>query len=289
MRHCIAPLLLLTLLAAAPAQAGWSFRQSTRTTGSDEPGGSGDSQVSIEDGNARIAFGGSLGSQMFGPGSYMLMRNNAPQGLFLVDPSHRTYSSVDPEEMTQMTQMAQPGGGAPGSGMQMEITGAAIEKLLEEAGMELQGLPTTHYRYHKTYAMTIGMGPMKMTTVHDIMEDVWSTTAVDFGAGNLGETMSMIGEVGGMGGLAELAKLEAQKPAGFILKQVTVDHSEPKGGKGMMARMMRTKGQAETYTSTIEILDLVEADIPAATFAIPDGYSETQWMQPGLQAPSLEN
>lgn len=284
MRHLIRPLLLLTILAAAPAQAGWSFRQSTRTTG-DQSGGHGDSQVSIEGGDARIAFGSSMGNQIFGPGSYMLVRSNAPKGFFLVDPSRSTYSSFDPEEMTQMTQ---PAGDAVESGMRMEISGATIEKVLEEPGPDLQGLPTTHYRYHKTYSMTIGMGPMKMTTVHDIVEDVWSTTALDFGAGNFDDALSMVGEAGAMEGMAELAKLEQHKPAGFILKQVTVDHSEPKG-KGMMARMMRSKDQAETYTSTIEVLDLVEMDIPAATFAIPDGYTETQWMQPGVQAPSLDN
>ena len=47
-------------------------------------------------------------------------------------------------------------------------------------------------------------------------------------------------------------------------------------------------GKEETVTSTLEVLDLKQVSLPAATFAIPAGYTERQMMQPGAQAPDLE-
>jgi hypothetical protein len=284
MRHSIAPLLLVTLLAASPAHAGWTFRQSTRSTGG-EGASSFDAKTLIGDGEARVEFGSLMAGGMFGPGSYMLFRGTEPKGLFLVDPSRETYSRFDVEGMKQM--MAPAGAEAQGPNIGMEIADARVEKLLEEPGGELQGLPTTHYRYRKSYTMTMAMGPMKIATGHEILEDVWATTAIDLGAGALGDVMKM-GGTGGMPALAELEKLEQENPAGLILKRITVDHSTPQS-KGMVARMMRGASKEETITSTMEILDLTETDLSSATFAIPDGFTEKQLFQPGAQAPDLED
>ena len=150
----------------------------------------------------------------------------------------------------------------------------------------MQGYATTHYRYRTRYTMTIAMANVGMPTAHEILEDVWIAPGLDFGSGALGKFAGSMGGPSAPPELAKLAALERQKEAGFALKTVRIDHSQPKG-KGMMARMMGAK--EETVTTTTEVVDIRQAQISAATFAIPAGYTETQMMQPGAPAPNLED
>ena len=87
---------------------------------------------------------------------------------------------------------------------------------------------------------------------------------------------------------------------GFPLKHVTVQSTKMDMGGGgagalgglgglgarMAGRMMGGAGggNAET-TTTIEVVDIEEVDVPGATFAIPDGYKETQLFQTGPAVP----
>ncbi len=279
-----AGLVVASVFVSAPALAGWSFHQTVRTSGGREAGATDvGSKVQLEGGDARIEFESAGDNPMFGRGSYLLLRGSAPKGFFLVDATGKTYSKFDSEGLGQAMRPA--GGEGESGGMQMTVSDARIEKLLEEPGGELQGVATTHYRYRKSYTMTMAMAQMKMVTAHDIVEDLWLTTAIDLGVGGVGDLMRKTGGSGAMAELAKLSELERQMPAGFALKRVTVDHSKPQG-KGMMARMMG--GKEETVTSTLEVLDLKQVSIPAATFAIPAGYVERQMMQPGAPAPDLE-
>jgi hypothetical protein len=60
-------------------------------------------------------------------------------------------------------------------------------------------------------------------------------------------------------------------------------------GAGLAQRMAsRAMGAGGNVTTTIEIKDIEEVDIPAETFEIPAGYTETQLFEsdvPGGQAP----
>ncbi len=284
MRKQFGVFIVAGVLVSAGADAGWSFTQTVRRSG-----GRGaeqadtDSRVQIEGANARIDFLKLAANPIFGAGGYMLSRGAPLKGLFIVNPEKRTYTKFDPDELTQA--MAPGAAGTEGSGIQMKVADVKSEKLLEEPGGELQGLATTHYRYRKSYTMTMEMASMKMVTAHEVVEDVWQTTEIDLGGG-FGKAMR---KMGGSGALAELEKIsdaDRERTAGFALKRITVDHSTPQG-KGMMARMMG--GKEETITTTTEVLELTRASIPASTFAIPDGFTETQLMQPGAQAPDLED
>jgi hypothetical protein len=123
MKSLIGSLVGLTLLAGAPAQAGWSFTQTVRNSGA--PGASAadmESRLQIEGGDARMDFIRMADNPMFGKGSYMLLRGSAPQGLYFVDPGRKTYSKFDPEAMSRMMSPGVPGG--EGSAMQMKVRGA---------------------------------------------------------------------------------------------------------------------------------------------------------------------
>ena len=71
-------LLVVSCLASAPAEAGWSFRQTSQTTG-----GRGSENmdtvtlVQFEGADARIDFEKMVENPMFGRGSYILLRGSA--------------------------------------------------------------------------------------------------------------------------------------------------------------------------------------------------------------------
>jgi hypothetical protein len=56
----------------------------------------------------------------------------------------------------------------------------------------------------------------------------------------------------------------------------------------MGQRMMNRAAGGDT-TTTIEVTDLEEVDIPAATFEIPADYTETQLFQQGPDLPDLNS
>jgi hypothetical protein len=284
MRRQLGVFIVAGVLVSAGADAGWSFMQKARSTGGREThAGDIDSRVQIEGADARIEFLNAAANPMLGAGAYMLVRGAPLKGLFIVNPEKRTYTKFDPEGLAQAVA---PGAAAnEGAGMQMKVADVKSEKLLEEPGGEMQGLATMHYRYRKSYTMTMEMASMKVVTAHEIVEDVWQTTEIDLGGG-FGKAMRKMSGAGVFAEIEKLSDADRERTAGFALKRITVDHSIPQG-KGMMARMMG--GKEETITTTTEVLELTRASIPASTFAIPAGFTETQLMQPGAQAPDLED
>ena len=53
--------------------------------------------------------------------------------------------------------------------------------------------------------------------------------------------------------------------------------------------MERGGGGGDATTTTIEIVDIEQAEIPPETFAIPAGYRETALFQQGPALPDLNN
>jgi len=285
MRNWFGLLVVAAWLAAAPAEAGWSFRQSVRISGQGDARDTiNTSTVQIEEGDARIDFEEVAGNPMFAKGGYILLRGSEPKGMFIVNPEAKTYTKFDPAGLAQaMAPMAQ---AMEGSGFAMTVADAKLVKLVDEPGEEMLGLATKHIRTRRSYVMTMEMANMKMPTAHDVIDDVWLTQEISLGSADLGEAMGSLSGAPAFAGLRQLAELEQEILTGFPLKRVTVDHSVPQG-KGMMARMMG--GKEQTVTITMEVQDLQKVRIPPATFAIPAGYSETQMMQPGAPAPDLED
>lgn len=285
MRKWIGLFVLVSGLVSAPAQAGWSFKQTVRSTGGqDASAGDSDSRIRVEGGDARIDFEKMADNPIFGSGGYMLLRGQAPKGMFLVSPAKKTFSKFDPAGMAQA--MAPMGRATEGSGIKIEISDVRMEKLLEEPGEPIQGLATTHYRYRKSYVMTMDMVAMKMVTAHNVLEDVWMTRDLQFEIADFGDVMKQMGGSQMFKEFEKLSAIDEDKNPGWALKRVTVDHSKPQG-KGMMARMMGAK--EETITTTIEISELKQEPIPESTFQVPPGFTETQFMQPGAPAPDLED
>jgi hypothetical protein len=243
---------LVIALFAHTASAGLYY-SAVNTT---EEGGSkaADWRVSgwIDGDNAKVQFQSS-GNPLMPEDSYLLT-NDGGQNVFLVDPADGSYSRWDLDALMQ--------GLANGLDqtqglLSITIENPKVELLVEEAGGTLAGRPTTHYRYRTSYESKVKI--MGMTRGQAVVneQDIWSTDSIsDPGFGIwLRKAPPSFGD----NGLDELVKAEMQKMKGFPLKSITESVSEGKKGKQVTTRMV------------MEVTELREESIPAATFVLdPD-------------------
>ncbi len=245
------------LCVAGSASAGVYYEAVTTTEG--KGGGMGDVTVHawVDGDMAKVEFTES-GNPLMGPGSYLLTRNGG-KTIYLVNPSEKTYAEWNMEAMMNMA------GGAMKMAkgmMNMKFTDPDVEKVGEEPGGSMLGMPTTHYTYRTTYAMEMKFMGMhqKNTTVQD--QEIWSTTALDMPA--MGIWLKDSGPKTGDEQLDTLIQAEMDKVKGFPLKQVTVTTTTDE-----------KKGKSQTSTTTMEVTKLEKTSVPASTFVIPPTYTET--------------
>lgn len=271
----------VALFCAAPALAGITFTQTTTSQGGPDSAMS-DTVVraSIEGASARLDFVETR-NPMFGKGTYMLV---GEKGMIFVDPAKQTFSRFDPAALLQGIDQMMTGMG--NAGVKMEFKNPKVEKLLEEPGGEVAGYPTTHYRWHTTTTMVMKIsGPMPLTseTETDMVEDVWTTTALDIPPATVAGLGNMVqGQLGGEA--KKLADSAMSKMTGFALKRVMVSTSKGGVSQGPVSRRMGSHGPR---TTTVEVKEVRKVDIPAAQFAVPAGYTETEMMRPGPAMPNL--
>jgi hypothetical protein len=219
-------------------------------------------------------------------GSYILIND---QGTFLVNPAASTYARFDMSMFEGMTQALNE------SGIMntFEFKDIAIEKIVDEAGESIEGYPTRHYQFKSTWTMAMAGSPM--TTKVDSVEDIWATTELAIPVqANMSFDQSALPP-----SVKELADAQGLKNIeGFPLRTVTaqttkVDMGMKGLGAGLAQRManraMGGMGAGGTVTTTMEVTDIQEADVPAETFEIPAGYTETQLFQTGPDVPDLNN
>lgn len=235
-------------------------------------------KVATDGGNAKMEMVESADNPFMPPGSYMLF---AGGDMLLVNPAARTYARFD-------TSLAE---GFAGMAGQMEITDVAFEKTVDEPGESIQGYPTRHYQFKSSWKMGIQGVPMK--TESSTVEDLWTTTAFDLpalppspaGGAMPSQVMALADNQG-------LRHIE-----GIPLRHVTVQSTKTDmsalglGGR-LGGRMLGGRGGGGAAgggdsTTTIEVVDIAEVDVPAGTFELPDGYQETSLFQSGPALPSL--
>jgi hypothetical protein len=264
------------LCHSALSFAGLTFKQVTTTDG--KP--SSVTQVWSDGGQAKTeTLESAIDNPFMPPGSYLLVNE---QEMLLVNPAAGTFARFDVGAMMQNVQ---------GMANGIEITDVKVEKVLDEPGESIAGYPTRHYQFKSSWSM--GFNGMPVKTEMNLVEDLWATDAIDLPAGAPGAAGAMPDSI------ARLAEAQAQRQVeGFTLRHVTVQSSKSSmmggglgGGLGgrMAQRMMGGAGAGSATTTSIEVLDIEEADIPAATFAIPAGYRETSLLQSGPALPGLND
>lgn len=214
--------------------------------------------------NGKVEFIGNA-NPMMPSGSYLITRDGA-RTLVLVDPTRKIYSKFDVQAMLDVT-----GGMMQGmkTMMKMQFESPKIEKLLEENGGLIAGLPTRHYKYRTTYAVNIDyMGHHRSVTV--LEEDIWSTTKTLDPA--MGLWLKKQPTKTGDDQLDAMIAAEMNKVPGFPLKRVSVTTTE-------------SEGRQQTFRNQMEVTRVTVKPVPTSTFLIPTGYKEQPIEMPNAQDP----
>jgi uncharacterized protein DUF4412 len=266
MRRRIQSILALSILAllvvAAPAFAGIHYRSTTHTESSAGARG-GDIQVEgwVSGNKARVEFKES-GSPVMKQGSYLITKNGG-SNVYIVDPEEKTYAEWDLKAMMGMA-----GGLMNGMGplLRFEFTDPKVEKLLDEDGGTVAGLPTRHLRYRTSYTITVKV--MGMGNTSDVVtdQDIWTTQRLS----DVGLAVWLRNDPPRTGNeqLDKLIAAGRDKVQGFPLKVVSVS-----------TNTQQKKGKQTTTKSTMEVTELdTAAKVADASFEIPAGYKETQML-----------
>ncbi len=212
----------------------------------------------VEGEKVRVDFKDS-NNPLMGKGTY-IVSSDGGKNIFLVSPKDKAYSRFDLDALAQLA-----GGmmNAMGGMVKMELSAPKVEKLKDEAGAELLGLPTRHVETRSTYGMSVKIFGMKQETLTDSVQAVWSTTALtDVG---LGVWLRKDPPATGNEELDRLMRAEWGQIEGFPLKMVITSTSTDK-----------KKGKATKSTTTMEVTKL-DRGLPApaaATFEVPKGFKE---------------
>lgn len=240
--------------AAATAQAGWEYTAVTKAEGGKHADMQNSSVHALVDGSkARIEFTEGK-NPMMSAGNYLLT-SDAGKTVFMVNPAEKSYSQWDLDAMMGMA------GGVMGM-MNMQIKDQKSEKVLEEKGPSIMGMPTTHYKFRTSYTMELNFMGMKQSNSTANEEELWSTTALKdeaFTFAALRKSMKS--------GNAELDKLIAaqmNKVQGFPLKMITKNSTKD------------ARGQEQTMSVSMEVTSLKQTSLAATQFKLPEGYAQQE-------------
>ena len=259
-RHVIRVAAVLCLAAVVSGTA-WAdvYYEATTTSARAERGSSMVMTVKawVSGEQAKVEFTSS-DNPMMAQGNYLLTKDGG-KTVFLVNPKDKTYMKWDLEQMMGMA------GGVMKMArgiMHMKFSDPKVEKLGEENGGTMLGLPTTHYTYRTSYSIETKIFGMHHASEVVNTEDVWATDAVS--EPGMGVWLRKTPPKTGDEQLDKLVAAEVGKMKGFPLKQVTVSVDT------------NSKGKSTKSTTTMEVTKIEKTSISGGTFAIPSDYKETQ-------------
>jgi hypothetical protein len=236
-------LLILALLLSATAHAGVVYSATTKSK-------TGEATATtwvrgyIQGPNARLEF---LQESSIAPGTYIVSRDGG-----------KTFVQIDPEQKT-FTRWQGPQSNVAtaeeAKAAKTSVTEPKIEKLLDEDGGLILGMPTRHVRYRTTYSFTITL--LKSHTTHMVSEDdIWITQQIKDPALKQWLTAETGEEADA------LTRSELSKINGVPLKRLTTLTS------------IEEDGEAEDTRTEMNVTEIAERELPDSTFAIPDGFKE---------------
>jgi hypothetical protein len=255
------------VLAAVPCSAGIHYKSTTKTWSEgtrarNSEGRNSEIQAEgwVSGDKSKVAFVASNGNPMAQQGTYIVTKDGG-KTLYLVNPQDQTYAQWDLQGMLGVVGAVMNGMGPL---LKIQFTDPKTEKISEEDGGLVAGVPTRHYKYRTSYTMTVKVLGMGNTADVVSDQDIWDATrAVDPG---LGVWLRADPPHTGNREFDKLLASSAAKIQGFPLKVVTVSTST------------QQKGNRQTVThSTMEVTQFdSNASVPASAFEIPAGYKETQ-------------
>jgi hypothetical protein len=250
------------LLAAAPSFAGIHYKSVTRTEAEGAKARNSDIQTEgwVAGDKAKVVFVESNGNPMAQKGTYILTKDGGKL-LYLVSPEDKTYAEWSLQGMMGVVGTVMNGIGPL---LKIQFTDPKTEKIAEEDGGLVAGIPTRHYKFRTTYTMSVkvlGMGNSS-NVVNE--QDVWATTKLtDVG---LGVWLRSDPPRTGNADFDKLIAGQAGKVQGFPLKMITTSTSTD-----------TKRNRTTRTTTTMQVTELdAHAAVSPASFEIPAGYKQTQ-------------
>ena len=245
-------------ILATPAFAGLHYTSETRN---ETPQGRGQTMHAegwVDGANAKIVFTESS-NPIMAQGDYLLTQDGG-KTVILVDPKEKTYAPFD---FTAMAQFAGAMMRGLGPMMKMSFSNQKIEKLLEEPGGAVHGYPTTHYRFKTSYDSEIKVMGMGQTMHNERVSDTWTTTAI--GDAGLAVWLRREPPKTGIEDLDKMIEAEMKKGITGVPLKMTAETT-----------MTDKRGRESRSSMSMQVTTIEKAAVPAATFAVPAGYKETQ-------------
>jgi hypothetical protein len=245
---------LFCLAAAPPASAGVHLQAVTRTT--DARSRTHEMQIEswVMGDKARVEFRVS-DDPIARPGTYVVTKD-AGKTLYWIDPEAKTYAVWNLDAM-----MGFVGGILNGAGpaLKVEFSAPKVERLSDDDGGTIAGIPTRHIRYRTTYSMKVKVLGFGRATDVESDQDLWVADRLRDRA--LGLWLRGDPPRTGNEQFDTLVAAGHEKLAGFPLKSITVD--------------TRTQKEKQTVTrSTMEVTELKSTSVPDSRFEIPEGFKE---------------
>lgn len=244
---------LFIVLAALPSWAGVTYTAVTHTiVGSKTHAGDMRVRAWVEGKQARMEFLESSLPQLE-TGTYLISTDGGETS-YLVDPRSKSYERWDMNAMIgNMADVMR----SLRSQMKVRFDEPTIEKLADEPGPVMEGMPTRHYRYRTSYKSFIDMGETE-TISTTTEEDIWTTTAItEPGVVALLNKRPSSGDEQ----LDRIIQKEMDKVTGFPLKHITSTRTE-------------TRKETNESRTEMEVVEVKRLPIAAAMFQLPKGYVE---------------
>jgi len=246
-------LLFLMVVLSVTSWAGITYTAETRTIlGSKNQAGDMRVKAWVDGKQARVDF---LYSELpqLETGTY-LVTSDGGDTAYLIDPRSRTFQRWDISSMiANMADMMR----SMRSQMKVRFDEPKVEKLLEEPGPEIDGLPTRHFRYRTSYKASLQLNETEtISTVTE--EDIWTTNAIQEPG-----LLALLNKRPSSGDeeLDRIIQQEMAKIPGFPLRHIT---------------STRTETAKETTESRTEmnIVELKNVPVAESMFRVPKGYAE---------------
>ena len=248
---------LAMALAAAPASAGIRYQAVTRTTDAQSRAHEVQIEAWVSGDKARIDFRTS-DNPIAKSGTYIVTPDTG-RTLYLVNPEDKTWSRWSVEGMLGMVGGLMNGGLGPL--LKIEFSDPKVEKLLEEDGGQVAGIPTRHSRYRTSYTMKIKVFGMGRASGVVSEEDLWVANRLQ--EPGLGVWLRSEPPRTGNADFDKLIAAGYEKAQGFPLKSSTVSTVTQKDKQTVTHR-------------TMEVTDFKNVEVPDSRFELPAGYQERQ-------------
>jgi hypothetical protein len=245
--------------AAMPAFAGIHYKSIMKWESKHYPSREVQVEGWVSGAKGRVAFTNSINPNPITVNGTSLLTNDGGKTLYRVFPNEKTYImwDLDPSLGSKSAMRN-------GMGLRIQYSEPKVERLLDEDGGTVAGVPVHHTRYRTSYTKESNLFGSRQTSAVVIQQDFWVTPKID----DSGMSVWLRTEPPRTGDadIDRLLTAEKYKVPGFPLKEiiVTTEGAQRSGG-------------TETTQVTLEVTQLdTSAVLPDGILELPADYKETR-------------